>query len=712
VKDVRLRRLGLEGFRSFRKHQHVEFPHNGLVLVRGYSGTGKSNFALGLAYALGYCDRPSTALKSWDHDGRWSVDLDLKTNDAEVSISRGSSFSLDVNQEPVKGLAKVKEEALAKELGLGPELLKPLTYRPQRTTGLFLSKTDEQKKEFLSQLLRLDEFEREAENAAKLIAELEAELASAKGDIDKIQGLLQHLDSQSYPFEPTDAARMEIVTCRLKLQQAEEQLKVAQADVEAHKVETRRLQGISETEQQAKYDKLKAEWEAVKETRPPVPEIIESEEEKKLAIVVKQAGGMIDSLSKSDTELRTATEQQAREVQSLLKDLRDRAALKSTTQVQIEVVSKELEILAQSKCDRCLRVWEGEQIAKATAGAQERLSRLEILYAKCNTAALAIPDVEAKLEGLVFVPNQKIEQLRKAKTSAEQKLFIMRSVAIKGQSEWLRQYEKEDTRFEKDLSTLFYEKRDIRDQIEREREHILFHLQAIVNGAGTQVRKCTQLVAEAEGTLAKIDASNNVREGLESRRRADLTINVEKRSRAWDKYNEIRGRLNAERDFALLTGREGYLSTIFTEVLEQIADEVNSILVQVPNVQAVTLSFLNEKVNKSGSKKTGITAMIQMDGQVRPYADLSGGQTSMVELATDIAIRRVITRRTGIHMGWMVLDESFDGLGKREKEHCMKVLQQAATEDLIIVIDHASEFQSMFPSVIDIEHTEEGSRFV
>lgn len=82
---------------------------------------------------------------------------------------------------------------------------------------------------------------------------------------------------------------------------------------------------------------------------------------------------------------------------------------------------------------------------------------------------------------------------------------------------------------------------------------------------------------------------------------------------------------------------------------------------------------------------------------------LSGGMYSVVELVVDLALSAVVSRRSGVQFGWLVLDEVLDGLGPVEKESAMEILQRYAADRLVIVVDHSSEFQSSFTRSIDVE---------
>lgn len=111
-------------------------------------------------------------------------------------ITRGKKFSVSLNGEPIEGAAKDLEAAITKHLGLTPDLISALSYRGQKTSGLFLSKGDTAKKEFLTTVLGLERFEKAVEDAKERAKKLEQEIGSQSA-------VIAALEAQVVPvFEP------------------------------------------------------------------------------------------------------------------------------------------------------------------------------------------------------------------------------------------------------------------------------------------------------------------------------------------------------------------------------------------------------------------------------------------------------------------------------------------------------------------------------
>jgi DNA repair exonuclease SbcCD ATPase subunit len=155
--------------------------------------------------------------------------------------------------------------------------------------------------------------------------------------------------------------------------------------------------------------------------------------------------------------------------------------------------------------------------------------------------------------------------------------------------------------------------------------------------------------------------------------------------------------LHLELDVAALVGKGGFLNVIFDDVLAEVAAATNEILSGIANVRHIVVSFDTDD-------PTRIVPMVSIDGVARPLRSyLSGGMQSAVKLALDLGLGAVVSKRRGKYPGFLVLDESFNGLGPVAQESCLEVLSAAAKDRLIFVIQHADRFVGLFDRVIHVK---------
>jgi len=167
-----------------------------------------------------------------------------------------------------------------------------------------------------------------------------------------------------------------------------------------------------------------------------------------------------------------------------------------------------------------------------------------------------------------------------------------------------------------------------------------------------------------------------------------------------------------KREIDFLGMLRGFLGQIFAELLAEVSNETNRILSNLPNASKVTLHFETDRETQDGKLRNEITPVAFFGGRHWPLeSGASGGMFTSIELAVDLAVANVISRRTGVELGWLILDESFaNGSDKVTKEGCLEILKQYSDDKLIIVVEHASEFKEMFSRVIEVDYRDERSR--
>ena len=203
--------------------------------------------------------------------------------------------------------------------------------------------------------------------------------------------------------------------------------------------------------------------------------------------------------------------------------------------------------------------------------------------------------------------------------------------------------------------------------------------------------------------LKQIEASNaELERNVQVRRNAVKGLK-EKLQEQSEALEAVRVKQAMEAAVHASLGRTGYMGSIFDEILSEISRETTAIVSGMPNTRSISMAFVSTQETKKGSTKRSIAPMIYKDGLAASLKSLSGGQQTTVELAADLAIGTVISRRTGRMPGWLALDEAFDGMGIPTKEICMEVLRKYAKDRLVLVVDHATEIKEAFDCQIIVE---------
>jgi exonuclease SbcC len=599
--------LELKNFRSVADAR-IDFDANGMVLLQGPSGAGKSTINLAIAYALGFCPIPQVQLQRWGTK-EMSVKLEFLLDGELVYVLRGTGAVGMAGPGEFSAIygAKNVNSRLQTLLTVTPDMLGALTYRPQQEPGAFIRKTDAEKKEFLTQILRLDEFEAAVEQGNAKIKELETRLAVALRDVE----------NWTLGLAEAEAAVVESPS-QDELVQAEQTIADTKARLAENRVRLKELEGLNP----------------------------EAAEKKKLH---DQANKHLDQAIADDEKRATQHMLELRTHRDALNVLRAKQAQAEKVWTKLQMLERQRGVLKTGQCPTC-----GQETVD-----NEPLVRLDSEIGELTAKRRPLSEAEVnevqRLEQAStaqFVPSPTIEKLRKIAA----RLYSEVQVAQEQNKAAIQQLKREEFEGQKTI-----------EQLGR-------YLTA----------------ARSAAALAKraVEAVESKRKGLE---------------RAQEAAETLKASLAAEQDFVALVGNQGFLGAIFEEVLQDISTDANEILGRVPNTSAVTIEFKTEGVTQKGTVKRSIVPVVSVGGNIGPFdAVLSGGMKTMVMLAVDLAVSKVIARRAGLQPGWLILDEPFDGADSESREAMLELLAKESAERLVLVVDHSVDSKGLFSKSIPV----------
>lgn len=702
---LKLQDLELTGFRSFAEASSVSFPDHGLVLINGKnldtggsSGSGKSSLILALSYTLGYCPFAATDLASWQNDGQSpSVIVRLKKDETEFEIKRGKKLEIKINGTSIQGSAKLLQERLEHSFGLTSELLKALTYRQQKQPGLFLSKTDSEKKEFLTTLLGLEKFEYQYEKSKIIAKELQEQSWLKHQMMESTERSLQN-QQETKPLAPIDDLKRKVASLTQSIEEKKQQLanyhrEVADlrqkiesqcaglvashlAEISRSEEEVRRIEEIRDNLKKAENPKLKEKQTLLSNLLKLKQELLEK-----------------DLVLEADWQEKTHSLQNS--IETLAGEVGRIPELKRTA----EKLAHEIEATERNVCPTCSRQWDEAKDLNAKLQGQLEATKNEISSLEGSVPRLQELRDTLKQRGS-YQPDPNLAKVEAARVQLLGEIEDLKTDA-------LEEIQKADDAFRDAELAVANLKVKLQKELEiakanlteSHQDWLYEKMDALSSDIRMRESECAGVKAQLEQTAisnARIEAYNQ--QLVETRLTLGKQLEQEKLV-----VEEIDRKLHAEKDFLDLIGREGFLGSIFDEVLEEISEETNKLLSRFPNTAHVALEFQSETLTQKGTTKRSIVPVITVGGhQVKLEAGLSGGMGTAVELAVDLAMSAVISRRTGIVPGWLVLDESFTGLGPVETEACMEILQEYSEDRLILVIDHSSELKSMFTDTIEV----------
>jgi DNA repair exonuclease SbcCD ATPase subunit len=679
----------------------IEFPTNGLSLLQGHnkdtggsSGSGKSSVLLGIAFALGYCPYPATALTSRGAKNTLKVELVLDTDEGEVRVKRSSSpVQVWLNGVQVKGGAKAAEERLRQIMGVDPEVLGLLTYRGQKKPGLFLSKTDAEKKELLTGLLRLDKFEAAIEVGGARVKELELALAAAQDRLGFVSSRLE----ESPPARTPDEVLVDLEAAKDRLtKQSAILTRASQLIEKATKTRADQAKAAFDEHGAVLKELILARDSILK----PAVEFDDSKATE-LKAAILGANIRINALTIADSEAAQEIRDQRQKLQKAISYQQQVAGSLSELRNHRKRLEGELAALEENKCPTCERPWDQVETEKNKIRTNLAANTKNIVLAE--EAVARVRELEAEFVALPeFQPNPLIGKLKEAKAKAEEQLQVEDHRKLEVVAAAMAEYRQLRAEAEAAVSAAKLAQAQAREAVLAVTPPELTRAVAISREAQLVIENAKMDIALYEQELEQANHTLRQREKIQEQ----LTTTQKE-------VDETQAKLNEEKDLLAAIGREGFLGSIFDEVLQEISDETNRILASVANTRHCTFFFRTETITQKGTAKKAIVPVITVDGlEAHLEAGISGGMHSVVELAVDLALGAVVSRREGACPGWLVLDESFGGLGAVEMESALEILQRYAQDRLVIVVEHMEEFKSMFTKVLRVEYQAGKSTFV
>ncbi|HMV01671.1 MAG TPA: AAA family ATPase [Chitinophagales bacterium] len=182
--------------------------------------------------------------------------------------------------------------------------------------------------------------------------------------------------------------------------------------------------------------------------------------------------------------------------------------------------------------------------------------------------------------------------------------------------------------------------------------------------------------------------------------------------------NEI---IKLEEDNAYLTdlkeifGNKGIKAYVFDNIVAELNILVNQYLNDLFNGN-LRIEFSSFSENSKGVIKQTFNQKIFVNDEEVSLGSFSGGEEKRLIFATNLALAQIVSNRSNKDFNIVFFDEVFDGLdyeGKKSTYTLLsKLFKDQYKKDSVLIIDHNTEFQTMFENVIKIEKRNGISRIV
>ena len=163
-------------------------------------------------------------------------------------------------------------------------------------------------------------------------------------------------------------------------------------------------------------------------------------------------------------------------------------------------------------------------------------------------------------------------------------------------------------------------------------------------------------------------------------------------------------------------GKNGVQALLIENALPQLQNDADRFLKKLTDGK-LSIKFQLLQGKRGASWKLGIPSedleiLISDETGTRSYETFSGGESFRINFAVRIALSQLLANLSGVGRTILFIDEGFGSQDKIGQELLVEVLQAIKSDfDKILVVTHIEDIKEAFPTKIEVEKTESGSRF-
>ncbi|OGE67158.1 hypothetical protein A3H81_04820, partial [Candidatus Daviesbacteria bacterium RIFCSPLOWO2_02_FULL_38_18] len=684
--------LKLANFTSYGdKVPELDFRKFKLGAISGPNGAGKSSLLDAITWCLWGWSRAGDSGDDLIHLGakemfvEFSFELDshIFIVKRQRNLSHGGSTNLEFwskNNNLTEGTIKATQQKIIDSLHLSFETFTNSSFLRQGHADEFTTKGPSDRKRILADILGLSHYDLLEEKAREKVKEAQNSLKLLEYQLLEIEAeLSQKEEREKILHEQTE--KVKVIENSIKL--LEEDLKNLQKQKEFQ-------QNLDE--QQKELDQILSQG---KERASRI---------QNLELQIKnfeEIENKIEKLQKEKTELEDLRKKQQEklilqnELSKMQGGLNVKLEQKKSLQNELDKLQEELKKLALpgAKCPTC-----GQEIGKDQkhkVSSELRIKNLElskkIQEIKTEKEEQEIKKLENNLSLLKIDPEKltalenSLKELENLQKQKEQSLQNRASLETekKTREELLLLFKNKKLQVEKlqeDLEKLPKTEGDL-----SEKQKQLEELRTEEKKAQGLMGQATQLISRAEQM-----------EKLQKQKTNERVI-LEKEKQNFE-------------ELSLAFGKKGIQAMIIETAIPEIEDEANKLLDKLTDGR-MKVAFLTQREGKTTDNIIETLDIIISDemGQ-RPYDLYSGGETFRVNFAIRLAISKLLTRRAGARLQFLVIDEGFGTQDAQGRTRIVEVLDLIKNDfEKILIITHLEELKEEFPVRIEVSKTSIGS---
>lgn len=719
-------KLKLHNFTSYGTNvPELDFTQFHLAAISGSNGAGKSSLIDAITWALWGESRAGSNADKLIRVGtnQMGVEFEFELEEIKYLVSRkrllkGRGVSslefLSNGKNLTEGTIKSTQQKIIDAMHLTYEIFINSSYLRQGRADEFTLKAPSERKEILGMILGLDNYDRLEEKAKEKARELGSKIEALSYQIKEIESELETKEERLASLNRTEKELKEIgereerVERTLKELQAQKELltgRVSVLEKTRGRIESLReevdtlkkqyqekqltIKGFQTIfAQEALIEKndllLKELKEKSKELHNKQTELNSFQEN--LRILYSQESVLSSEIAKRESELKES-ERRGRELKQRCEDLEksicptckqpihNKEETKSLRSQSVRLYLAEKEVYLQTKTNLSSSLKHRVTLVKKIEDHTQKINSLKSELSEYDS-------IEKEIDSLAENEVKKIRLSEaKGRIKAENKALIDLENLIKTREITLAQEWKDLSDFENLSGQLV----SLSNQYQ-ESEFILSEIREGVRSKRTELGAAQKLV--------------------------DRTIQMENLRKAKLKeITDIKEKKNDYEELSLAFGKKGIQASIIETAIPEIEQEANILLDKLSEGR-MRVSLTTQREAKTGGTIETLDIVISDEEGERSYETYSGGEGFRINIALRLALSKLLTRRAGAKLQFLIIDEGFgtqDVPGRDRVIEAINLIQESFAK--ILVITHIEELKEVFPARIEVTKNTEGSTF-
>ena len=164
-------------------------------------------------------------------------------------------------------------------------------------------------------------------------------------------------------------------------------------------------------------------------------------------------------------------------------------------------------------------------------------------------------------------------------------------------------------------------------------------------------------------------------------------------------------------DLALAFGKKGIQAMLIESAIPEIEEEANLLLDKLTDGR-MKVELVTQKETKTSGIAETLDIVISDELGARAYEMYSGGEAFRINIALRLALSRLLTRRAGARLQFLIIDEGFGTQDSSGKDKIVEAINTISEDfEKVLIVTHDSELKESFPQRIEVVRGMNGSRF-